>query len=158
MMGTPVSVLLNVDASRQVDVQFWILPRKYGDVTCVCRWLVEVDGTQPQCQGTSTVHSPEGSMGERVTGGEAGQENGLSAQQEESSEGYRTSESHVAGKPGTTGLTRVCWILCLQEHCDIGRSSRPQPGISVPTWYWAILTAQGGRVLLVPRDKGQGQC
>lgn len=47
-----------------MDVQFWNLQRKYGDVTFVCGWLGEVEETQPQCQGTSTVNSPKGSMGE----------------------------------------------------------------------------------------------
>lgn len=45
MLGTPMLVLLNGDVSRQMDVQFWNLQTKYRDVTCVCRRLVEVDGT-----------------------------------------------------------------------------------------------------------------
>lgn len=68
MSGAPVLVLKG-DVGRPLAVPFWHMQQEDRDVTYAHRWLMDVDGAQPQCEGTSRVNSPEGSMGESCPGG-----------------------------------------------------------------------------------------
>lgn len=138
-----------------MDVQFWNLQRKYGDVTFVCGWLVEADETQTQCQGTSTVNNPKWSMGECHCRRSRPREQPVCIARRELYEGCGRGSVALMLKPRMTGLGSICWLLRLQEHRDMSRRGRPPPENLYPHGIWQMLTAQGGVVLLVPTDRGQ---
>lgn len=127
MAGIPVLVLLNGDVSRQVGEPFWHMQREYRDVTYVCRWLMEVDGAQPQ---TSTVNSPEGSLGESCPGGKQARRVTCPHSKKRRLQRLQANSVPCCWKAQGDRAQKCLLILCPQKHCDIRR----MVGLNLGSW------------------------